>query len=142
MRISCKSASEVFLLREYKTKQRDLILGLFNSGSYLTADDIFEKLKSSGVNKSTIYRNLEKLTVDSRIIRELSKDGSKAIYKINPAAHCNGHLHLKCAVCGKVMHLTDEDSTKLEKIIGNNYAFSLDDKATVITGICDVCSKN
>jgi len=127
-------------LKEYKTKQRDLILSVFSSAYYFTADEIYEKLLPD-VNKSTVYRNLEKLTESGKITRELSKDGSKSIYRLNPTAHCEGHLHLICSNCGGVIHLSEADSDKLEKVLKKSYGFSVNDNATVISGVCENCSK-
>lgn len=128
-------------MKEYKTKQRDLILSVFSDSDFLTADEIAEKLKSNDVSKSTIYRNLEKLTESGRVIRELSKDGSKSVYKLNPVAQCSGHLHLVCSCCGEVIHLSESDSDKLERVLKKSYGFSVNDNATVISGVCESCSQ-
>ena len=146
MSCKCRQASDVCKngvkddLKDYKTKQRDLILSVFSTADYFTADEIYEKLLPD-VNRSTVYRNLEKLTESGKITRKLSKDGSRAIYRLNPIAHCEGHLHLICSHCGGVIHLSETDSDKLEKVLKKSYGFSVNDNTTVISGICESCLK-
>ncbi len=128
-------------LREYRTKQRDLILGVFSYAGYVTADEIYKALFPE-VNKSTVYRNLEKLTESGKITRELSKDGSKSIYRLNLTARCEGHLHLVCSRCGGVIHLSEADSEKLGRALKEDYGFAVNDTATIISGVCESCSKD
>ena len=126
-------------MKEYKTKQRDLIISVFSSHNALTAKEICEKLHFN-VNKSTIYRNLEKLIKSGNILKELSKDGSKAVYRLNPTIYCNGHIHLICSCCGEIIHLSEVDSKKLDKALKKDYGFYVNDNATIISGVCENCS--
>ena len=126
-------------MKEYQTKQKSLILSILSSADCFSAEEIYEKLHPD-VNKSTVYRNLEKLTESGKIKRELSNDGSKSIYRLNPTAQCEGHLHLYCSCCGKVVHLSEADSDKLEQNLKQRYGFFVNDKSTIISGICENCS--
>ena len=127
-------------MKEYKTKQRELILNIFTSNESVTADEICEKLYPK-VNRSTVYRNLEKLTESGKLIKEVPTNGNKSIYKLNHTLQCNGHLHLICNKCGGVLHLSDETSEKLEKILCDDCGFFVNDQKTMIYGICDNCLK-
>lgn len=126
-------------LKDYITKQRKLILDLLGNSDYMTADDIFVAVKNDGVSISTVYRNLDKLVQNNRVIRELTKDGSKSLYRLNKTAFCTGHLHLVCSRCGNVIHISDNDTSKLGDSVMSKYGFSIDEQSSFITGLCQKC---
>lgn len=127
----------------YLTKQRGLILGVFKSSPSVSfdADEIYNMLQESGINKSTVYRNLDKLIKDDLIVRELSQDGSRNVFRFNTTHKCEGHLHLVCSKCSRTIHLDERDSDKMGSLINDNYGFEISDSQTVIKGVCKDCSK-
>lgn len=130
-------------MKNYKTRQRLLIYNIFskNGEKFFTAEDLLKILKDENVNKSTIYRNLEKLVSQNRIIKRLSEHGKSAIYKLNKVVECSGHLHLLCSKCGNVIHLSSEDSEKMNGIIKGKYGFLVNEKNTTMFGLCGDCAK-
>ena len=131
-------------MKAYTTKQRALIMNIFtrNAEGSFTAEALFDSLRTSGVCKSTIYRNLERLVEEGRLIRALSADGSCNVYRISGKPDCNGHLHLVCSKCKGVIHLSNADSEQMNELIKNKYVFSVNENTTVINGVCENCQKN
>ncbi len=128
-------------LKEYTTKQRQLITNVLKNCDALTADEIFLQLKDEKVSLSTVYRNLDKLVESNFVIRELSIDGKRSLYRINKTALCKGHIHLQCSRCGNVIHISNSDTDKIGDAIKAKYGFSIDEQALPIIGICERCKK-
>ena len=81
------------------TPQRRLIADYFHdSGSHLTAEEIIAHVheKMPGVNKSTIYRNLDIFESIGCVLK--SESGNHVIYHHTEEGH---HHHLVCIKCGK-----------------------------------------
>jgi Fur family ferric uptake transcriptional regulator len=127
----------------YNTKQQDAIIACLKAckGKHVTADDIYLKLISQGnpVGKTTVYRHLEKLTADGTVRRFSLGDNSSACYQLADS-HCNEHYHLKCSVCGGLIHVECEFMDELEKHLKAEHGFSLDKTKTVLYGVCEKCS--
>jgi len=55
-----------------KTKTREEVLILFESANTpLTANEIYERLKTKNITLSSIYRTLEKFTVENILIKNI-----------------------------------------------------------------------
>jgi len=128
---------------EYNTRQRTLILEFMKeSGAHHTASDIVKGLKSQGVQigVATVYRALDRLVATGEVRRFVIDEKSGACYQYASDTECNGHFHLKCIKCGRLIHLSCEFLSKMESHILNDHGFTVSAGKTVIYGTCHSCS--
>lgn len=130
----------------YSTKQSRVIENVLkeNSNRHMTADEIFEKLKSDGegVGKTTVYRHLEKLYSDGVVRKFIGGDGDSACFQLAEpdGGNCKLHYHLKCVECGKLIHAECDFLNELSDHILNEHGFTIDGSKTVLYGICSECA--
>lgn len=130
----------------YNTKARKYILEFLNQNETTTVsvNDILEYLKENGiiVNFTTVYRYLNKLTVENKVIKFTGKDGSQAVYKIAETEKtCHNHLHVQCTECGRLIHLDCEFMEELKEHLSKDHGFFLECSGSVLFGICNNCQK-
>ncbi len=131
-------------MSEYKTKQKEILLDYLrqHSSSHLTAGEISAHLRESGspVGTSTVYRRLDKLVSEGLVRKYIVDETSPACYQyIDADCRCREHFHLKCTVCGKLIHL---DCSLLQKIaahVEENHGFVIDNTKTLLYGVCAEC---
>lgn len=126
----------------YNTETHRKILEFLKSHreKSFSAEEILLNLSDSGVRKSTVFRQLAKLSQDMEIKRIASSSSRSVRYQYVDREHCGAHLHLKCTSCGKLLHLGDEITEFFEKSIKSAKSFSIDTSA-FIPGVCDKCKK-
>ena len=96
--------------------------------------------ENNPVNKTTIYRYLDKLEADGNVIKYTDENGKKATYQyVDRAHHCEDHLHLKCLNCGRVIHLDCEFMDTIAEHIAEDHGFSIQCRSSVIYGYCQEC---
>ena len=83
----------------YNTKTRQLILDyLINNRQHaVSASNILEHLEEQGAspNPTTVYRYLDKLAGEQRIMKYVADKGEKAVFQyVDEGRHCREHLHL------------------------------------------------
>ncbi len=124
----------------YQTKQREYILRCLaqNEGEPMTAEAIAALLKDR-VGKTTVYRNLERLTQERLLVRFDLNDGKGAYYQYCERGEEENHCHLLCTHCGKICELDCEHFSKLGLHIMNEHRFRLDRQQTVLLGTCEKC---
>ena len=124
---------------DYNTKQRKLIEEFIkNSSEHITAARLVEELAKKGekVGTATVYRHLEKL-VDCGLVRKYITDGG-ACYQYADAG-CENHFHLKCTSCGTLFHVDCSFLEGLAPHILEHHGFDVDNRRTVMYGICKNC---
>ncbi|WP_299549668.1 transcriptional repressor [Seonamhaeicola sp.] len=88
-----------------KTQSLELLLGEFQEDSgAISAKELVKRL-SSQMNKTTIYRVLDKLEDDGVLHSFLGKKGIKWYAKCSgcsKSGHIDVHPHFQCLDCGKV----------------------------------------
>lgn len=94
----------------YNTRTRQLILDyLINNRQHaVSASNILEHLEEQGAspNPTTVYRYLDKLAGEQRIMKYVADKGERAVFQyVDEGRHCREHLHLKCVQCGRIYHL-------------------------------------
>jgi Fur family ferric uptake transcriptional regulator len=130
----------------YQTKNRQMILDCLkeNKDKTVSVSDIIEYMDNQGcaVNKTTVYRYLDKLVADEAIMKYVVDKGEKAGYQyVDKNSHCSEHLHLQCAHCGRVIHLDCEFMTEIAEHIRKDHGFQIECKDSILYGICNECSK-
>lgn len=113
-----------------------------NSDKGVTVQDINDFLLSQGlgVNITTIYRYLDKLTKEGQLMKHPSKDGSQGVYQLtNTSGHCHEHLHLQCTKCGTIMHLDCDNMGEFSRHIREEHGFVISCRNSIIYGLCQEC---
>ena len=122
----------------YHTDQKDRLLDFLgrNTTRQFRMEEIVSALDGK-VGKSTVYRLMRSLVGEGRVRRfEL---GRTIYYQYLSGAACDSHLHLKCTVCGRMQHLDCSVSTFLRRQILATNRFQLDDRLTLLFGLCADC---
>ena len=129
----------------YKTKQQELLFSYLKEvqGKHFTAEDVrahFAK-KELSIGIATIYRQLEKLVAEGKIQKYFIDEHSAACFEY-AGENCKTdeqHFHLKCEICGRLIHLECDELTELGKHLQNEHNFTLNPFRTVFYGICADC---
>jgi Fur family ferric uptake transcriptional regulator len=121
------------------TKTRDALISIFESHtSPLSVPDIMEQLaqKNISVNKTTVYREIEKL-VNHAMIKPIHFGDQKIRYEI---AHREHHHHIMCVQCKRVddVQLT-RDLLSQEKTIAKSMNYKILDHSLEFFGVCKTC---
>ena len=128
----------------YKTKQKEKILDYLirNKEKHTNVQEIITFLTAEGnpIGTATIYRQLDKL-VDCGIVRRYNFDGKTgACYQyIENKEECHEHFHLKCTICGKLIHLNCDRLSNINRHIFEKHGFQVDPSQTVFYGKCSEC---
>ena len=118
----------------YKTIQYKSLCDFFERGAkeQYTSDEIIEAVCPEGAGKSTVYRQLAKMTETG----ELRKfhDGKHILYQYSHISpECGSHFHLKCNGCGRL--------GEVARHMAADHGFALDMRQTVLYGLCAECIK-
>ena len=129
----------------YITKQKQTVY-LFleaNKERHLTADEVIFGLVKEGnaVSKSTVYRYLDALEKEGKIIRYNIDSKSGACYQLSESCCEKEHFHLKCFSCGSLFHVECHKLSDIENHILNDHSFEIDYSKTVLYGKCKDCLK-
>lgn len=132
------------LQKLYHTKTTDLISQFIfqKREKSFTAGELSEYLKSNGVdvNKTTVYRNLDKLTENGQLIKHKSLISDGFIYQtVENNHHCEEHMHFQCCKCGSVVHLDDEKTTEYLRSVSDELGLEIDLHLSSLNGICQKC---
>lgn len=129
----------------YSTASRKNILEFLenNTDKTVTVNDISEYLISRDcpVNITTIYRYLDKLVKEEKVIKYVAEKGKQATYQYVEQGHnCTEHLHLQCISCGSIIHLECEFMSEIAKHVKKDHGFVIQCQNSIIYGICGNCS--
>ncbi len=132
--------------KEYKTKQRSLILEYLkaNSNKCILIDDIYRDLllQNKRIGKTTVYRTLTKLLNEGKAMKFTNENGEGALFKYrDEECRQQNHIHLKCLSCDKIIHLDCSFIDDLKTHLAEDHEFQLDESKTVIYGYCKTCAK-
>lgn len=120
-----------------KTKSVGKIIEIFNgTNQALSVVHLVDQLRDD-MNKTTVYRALERLEDDRKIHSFTGADGLKWYASCNDcctAENVNFHPHFQCEKCGKIEYLSiDLELPKLP----NNY--KIERAELLLLGSCDEC---
>ena len=132
-------------MAKYKTAAHEQMIGFLerNSSRALTVSEIVSEMKSDPQcsktpSESTAYRIIKELVAEGRGKRTVNGIGREFVYQLTDSDDCAEHLHLKCRVCGELLHMNHESSEKLSESLLEDEGFSID-TGMVITGVCGKC---
>ncbi|MBQ9059338.1 MAG: transcriptional repressor [Atopobiaceae bacterium] len=124
---------------KYKTRQRDLVSSCLanNEGRYLTVDEIWSSLISSGerIGRSTVYRNLESM-VSAGFALKVTAPGGEARYRI---AQAQSTGQLVCLDCGQALPLDCHMVGEFTEHVLEHHSFKVEPTRTVLYGVCEDC---
>jgi len=132
------------LQKSYHTKTTDLISQFIqqNQENGFTAGELSEFLKQNGVtvNKTTVYRNLDKMTENGQLIKHKSMVTDGFFYQTaDEDHHCAEHIHFQCCKCGSVIHLSDCKTAEYLDSISKLLGLEIDLHNSALNGICPKC---
>lgn len=122
-----------------KTKSVQAILEIFESNSNaISVVDLIEQLQGS-MNKTTIYRILERLDQDAVLHSFLGQDGVKWYAKCHECKanhHNDVHPHFQCDSCGIT------ECLEVEVMVPQSTPHNIKSAQVLYTGVCDKCLNN
>ncbi len=128
----------------YQTKQKKTLTDFLknNTSRQFSINEIISAVCPDGSGKSTVYRQISKFVDDGTLLRMHGDDGKNIVYQYAGAEiKCSEHFHLKCTVCGELIHLNCDRFTEMSAHILTEHKFVLDTKKTVLYGVCSSCNK-
>ncbi len=134
---------------KYRTRQQDLLLSYLKEmqGTHFTAEDLRIHFEQSGtpLGTATLYRHLEKLVSDGLVNKYIIDEHSAACFEyIGDSCHEKApevHFHLKCEVCGILIHLECDELACISAHLQKEHGFTLNPLRTVFYGVCAKCAK-
>lgn len=121
------------------TPQRRLILDAICEGDgHTTVDEIWARVQSKapGVNRSTIYRNLEFLQALRLVVA--AEIGGQTMYEI---PHEDPHHHLICQGCGRTVEISQDTLAPAFETVEQRYGFHVCADHLVLMGLCRECQE-
>lgn len=130
--------------KEYNTKARNFILNFLenNAQKTVSVSEVMDFLHSKdiSVNTTTVYRFLNKLNSQKKVIKVTDKKGKRATYQlIGQKKSCNEHIHIQCVSCGKLEHIECEFMKQIREHILEEHGFQIKCEGSVLYGICSDC---
>ena len=120
-----------------KTKSVKIVLEEFEKdSSAISVVTLVERLDSK-MNKTTVYRILDKLEDDGFLHSFLGKNGHKWYAKCNGCSsnlHHDVHPHFQCLSCGKV------DCLDINVLIPDIPNYKVEVSQVLLQGKCELCS--
>ena len=126
-------------MKQYHTEQREQLLTFLHTHAdrAYTAEELAKQLGGSPA-LSTVYRLLNRLA-EEEAVKRLCRDGSRRfLYQATGGESCRSHLHLQCTVCGRLIHLDDDTSAAMCRML-DSADFEVDEGKTVLLGHCRSC---
>jgi Fur family ferric uptake transcriptional regulator len=103
----------------------------------LTAQEIVDRLRPSGVNQATVYRLLEALTAAGALVPHLAH-GSQVGYEL-AAPYRRHHHHLRCRLCGSLQDAEDCDLSEVLGEVARRHRFRVEGHDLEVYGVCERC---
>ncbi|MDD6101934.1 MAG: transcriptional repressor [Clostridiales bacterium] len=130
--------------KNYNTKCKSVIAAYLenNSERRVSVSDILNYLEDCGcsANRTTVYRNLEKMSEAGQIIRYKTSDRDSAVYQcVTKHDDCHNHLHLQCEKCGRIIHLECDFMDKIAGHLFEDHGFRIKCEGSVLLGTCREC---
>lgn len=122
------------------TKSRQAIIDVLEkTHTPVTAEDIFLKLKETGVstNLSTVYRTLELMESKGLVAKTLISEG-KSRFELTGEGHRH---HLICTQCNKIVPIDVCPIETLENDVQTKTKFDITGHRLELYGICPECQK-
>lgn len=128
----------------YSTKARVAVLNCFENlgDGTVSAAELISRLHKDGVsvNPATVYRCLNRLCAEKLLLKFTEEATQKAVYRfVGSGGGCDEHIHIKCKLCGRVLHLDCGLMREIREHLATDHGFELCCDGSVLYGICDEC---
>ena len=134
---------------EYMTVQRRSLIDFLseNSDRHFTIEEIVDALDSGEAHpgKSTVYRQMKRLLELGQVRRFETSESRSFVYQYaNETPHCgeDEHFHIKCARCGRLIHMDCEQLAQVSRHIAAEHDFIIGAGHGVIYGECTACAES
>ncbi len=132
------------LQKSYHTKTSGLISQFIQTkmDKGFTAAELSAFLEKNGVsvNKTTVYRNLDKMTESGKLTKRKSMVSDAFVYQTaEEDGHCEEHIHFQCNKCGSVIHLSDKKTEQYLKSISKELGLQINLNQSSLNGLCQKC---
>ena len=127
-------------MKGYQTEQKRLLLTFLeqNRAHPLTIEEIVCGLSGERApGKSTVYRLMTQLVEEGAVRRFVRGNSRHFVYQFMLDT-CHKHLHCRCVSCGRLVHLDEETSRSMGKLLQQS-GFLLDGQQTTLLGTCGHC---
>ena len=127
-------------MKERNTRQKQIIIDILeNNRIHPTMTEIYHLAKEQypTIGQATIYRNVNHLVEEGKLIRLPSDENDAYRYDINTS----DHSHLICKKCRKLVDIFDNDYTKLFNRLEKNNSIKIDKAIIILEGKCFNCNK-
>ena len=95
------------------------------------------------MDRSTVYRNLERLCKDGKLVKYKESDVNATCYQYyEDHGSCREHVHAECTGCGKIFHLDNLVFSGAASQMKKKYGIEIDYGKTVIMCLCNECRGN
>ena len=130
-------------MSRYQTEQRKTLISFFEGKSHqsFSALEIYEKLKSENISKSSIYRNISEMLEDGLLYKVYESHRKEALFQYVPSQVCQEIIHLKCQQCQDVIHFDKHISQMVTNVALESYSFKISNNL-VLYGECENCSQS
>lgn len=127
--------------KSYKTEGRERLISFLSSNPdmHFTAEEICVHVNGSLCCQSSLYRNLNNLCEDGYVRKFKSEGQNKSVYQYIGNGSCRDHFHLKCLMCGCIMHLECDISEQMREHIEEHHGFMIDSGRSILYGYCKDC---
>ena len=124
----------------YETDKKERLISLLSIDpkKAFTVEEICCELLADGRGKSTVYRIVKELSAEGRLRKITNQESRRVSYQLLSDDGCKRHLHLKCTVCGALIHLDHKTSQSLEESLRSSGGFMLD-LGSMLFGKCKSC---
>jgi len=124
-----------------KTSSVDtLIINIFNRGNeHYSSQEIFEELRTNlpAINRSTVYRSLERLVNNGSISVSDLGTGSLMYELVGEVSH----HHLLCQNCKNIITISSDDVCDFFHIVEEKSRFKIITNHLILYGICENCAE-
>lgn len=129
---------------EYSTRQKRVMMSFLRQHDLepYSVDDLVFEMQEQGekIGRSTAYRYLEQLAEQGSVRKYQNARGITQYQHVANSSACDGHFHMMCKCCGRLMHVDCELMRSFAEHIFTDHGFRLDPRETVMMGVCARCS--
>lgn len=120
------------------TSDREAVVeAVFSSHDHFGAEELYQRLRSRGVSKATVYRTLP-LLVGCGLLRQVIL-GEKQGYYEHVHREEEAHDHLICTRCGDIIEFQHPCVEKVREAVRRRYGFEPERVVLEISGVCREC---
>jgi Fur family ferric uptake transcriptional regulator len=122
-----------------RSTKMDLVYdALVSEGGFVSAQDLYRKLKDRGENigLATVYRSLQSLSESGSVVIARGDDSETIYSACEDGTH---HHHLRCKRCGASVKIDSEEAERWTASVAREYGYVEVSHTFDIVGVCPKC---